>query len=182
MSSARLRAELAVGATAFVLATAVGCTARGANTPLPDPEHQSIAEFNLGLDAVNHGDFRVALAHALRAVEFDDKNARAPTSSPSSTSASATACGASRIRTASWPMPRGTPAGRSSSPRPTRTRRTLLGEVLIDEKRYPEAIEVLRPLTTDPSYTSIHLAWGTSGGPRCCRATWTGGSRPSRTP
>ena len=163
MSSARLRAELAVGATAFVLATAVGCTARGANTPLPDPEHQSIAEFNLGLDAVNHGDFRVALAHALRAVEFDDKNARAADlvaivylgfcnglrgfEDPDCRLADAERYARRTVKLAPT-----YPDGKN-----------LLGEVLIDEKRYPEAIEVLRPLTTDPSYTSIHLAWGNLG-------------------
>src|ERR1700679_1282867 len=55
------------------------CTTRTTvNGPMAaDPEHQSISEFNLGLDAVNHGDFRVALSHALRAVKLDDQNARA---------------------------------------------------------------------------------------------------------
>ena len=164
MSSARLRPGLAAGVVAFVLASGVGCTARGANTPAPpDPEHQSVAEFNLGLDAVNHGDFRVALSHALRAVEFDDKNARA-----THLAAIVYLGFCNGLRGFADPDCRLADAEkyarRTVKLAPTYADgKNLLGEVLIDEKRYPEALDVLRPLTTDPSYTSIHLAWGNLG-------------------
>jgi type IV pilus assembly protein PilF len=128
-----------------------------------DPEHQSIAEFNLGLDAVNHSDFRVALSHALRAVQLDDQNARAAYLT------SVVYLGfCNGLRGFGDPDCRLADAERYARRAvklaPTYPdAKNLLGEVLINEQKYPEAIEVLRPLTTDPSFTSIHLAWGNLG-------------------
>ncbi len=140
------------------------CTVRGASSPgAADPEHQSIAEFNLGLDAVNHSDFRVALAHALRAVQLDDQNARA------TYLASVVYLGfCNGLRGFADPDCRLADAERFArrsiklAPQYADAK-NLLGEILINQQRYPEAIVVLRPLTTDPSYTSIHLAWGNLG-------------------
>ena len=44
-----------------------------------------------------------------------------------------------------------------------REAKNLLGQILIDEKKYPEAIAVLEPLTKDPSFESSFLAWGNLG-------------------
>ncbi len=141
-----------------------GCPPHPATTPgAADPEHQSVAEFNLGLDSVNHGDFRVALSHALRAVELDGDNARA-----TYLTAVVYLGFCNGLRGFSDPDCRLQDAEKFA-------RRTvklapayadaknLLGEVLINEKQYAEAIQVLTPLTTDPSYSSIHLAWGNLG-------------------
>jgi len=152
-------ASVALGALLSVGACARTAVAPGA----ADPEHQSISEFNLGLDAVNHSDFRVALSHALRAVQLDDQSARA------AYLASVVYLGfCNGLREFSDPDCRLADAEkyarRSLKLAPTYPdARNLLGEVLIDEQKYAEAIEVLRPLTTDPSFTSIHLAWGNLG-------------------
>ena len=143
---------------------AFGCTVHAATGPgAADPEHQSVAEFNLGLDAVSHNDFRVALAHALRAVQLDDRNARA------AYLASVVYLGfCNGLRGFGDPDCRLPDAERFArlavklAPQYADAK-NLLGEVLINEQKYPEAVLVLRPLTTDPSYTSIHLAWGNLG-------------------
>ncbi|MGH7294640.1 MAG: tetratricopeptide repeat protein, partial [Polyangiaceae bacterium] len=44
-----------------------------------------------------------------------------------------------------------------------REARNALGQILILEKRYPEAITVLEPLTKDPAFESSFLAWGNLG-------------------
>ena len=44
-----------------------------------------------------------------------------------------------------------------------REARNTLGQILILEKRYPEAIAVLKPLTQDPAFESNYLAWGNLG-------------------
>ena len=142
----------------------VGCFSKTTNAPgAADPEHQSISEFNLGLDALSHNDFRVALAHAQRAVELDKESSRALYL----TSAVYLAF-CNGLRGFADPDCRLADAEkfarRTIKAAPTYPdAQNLLGEILIDEKRFPEAIAVLKPLTTDPSYTSIHLAWGNLG-------------------
>ncbi|HEY8039244.1 MAG TPA: hypothetical protein VIF15_05595, partial [Polyangiaceae bacterium] len=44
-----------------------------------------------------------------------------------------------------------------------REAKNTLGQILILEKKYPEAIAVLAPLTKDPSFESSYLAWGNLG-------------------
>jgi Tfp pilus assembly protein PilF len=44
-----------------------------------------------------------------------------------------------------------------------REAKNLLGQILIDEKKYAEAIAVLEPLTKDPSFESSFFAWGNLG-------------------
>jgi Tfp pilus assembly protein PilF len=144
-------------------ATAAACQTKTVGTGATDPEHQSVSEYNLGLDAFQHADFRVALQHALRAVQLDDQNARATYLT-------------SLVYQGFCGGPRGFDdvdchlgdaekyARMTMKLAPTYLdANNLLGEVLINEKRFPEAIAVLKPLTTDPSFTSIHLAWGNLG-------------------
>jgi len=151
-----------MGAGMLVLTTA--CPTRTVTGPsATDPEHQSIAEFNLGLDSVTHGDFRVGLSHALRAVQLDDQNARA-----TYLAAVAYLGFCNGLRSFSDPdcqLPKAEKFARQSVKlAPTYLdAKNLLGEILIDEEHYPEAISLLRPLTTDPSFASIHLAWGNLG-------------------
>jgi type IV pilus assembly protein PilF len=152
-----------VGLVGLTLAVGSACTRTSVAPGAADPEHQSIFEFNLGLDAVNHSDFRVALSHALRAVELDDQNARA------AYLASVVYLGfCNGLRGFSDPDCRLADAEkfarRAVKLAPTYPdAKNLLGEILINQQKYPEAIAILKPLTTDPSYTSIHLAWGNLG-------------------
>jgi Tfp pilus assembly protein PilF len=156
------RASMAVAGVAGLGACTTRTTQVTGFAPA-DPEHQAVAEYNLGLDAINHGDFRNALAHARRATQLDDQNARAAylvstvdlafcdgpreMADPDCRLADAEVYARKAVKLA----PQNPDA------------KTLLGQILINEEHYPEAIELLRPLTTDPSYTSIHLAWGNLG-------------------
>jgi type IV pilus assembly protein PilF len=44
-----------------------------------------------------------------------------------------------------------------------REAKNTLGQILILEKRYAEAIAILAPLTKDPAFESSYLAWGNLG-------------------
>ena len=144
--------------------SATGCVNKGTvASSAADPERQSIDEFNLGLDAVNHSNFREALTHALRAMKFDEKNAHA------TYLASVVYLGfCNGLRGFGDPdcrLPDAEKYARLTvklAPAYADAK-NLLGEILINEQKYPEAIAVLRPLTTDPSYGSIHLAWANLG-------------------
>ena len=46
---------------------------------------------------------------------------------------------------------------------PYREAENTLGQILILQKRYPEAIAALDPLTRDPAFQSSYLAWGNLG-------------------
>ncbi len=159
--SIALLAQAALGGVA--VASALGCTPRPVASGATDPEHQSISEFNLGLDALQHNDFREALAHAQRAVQLDDQSWRA---TYLTCSVYLAFCDGNRGFTD--PDCRLADAERFA-------RRTIklnptyldaknaLGQILNNEGRYPEAIAALRPLTNDPSFTSIFQAWGNLG-------------------
>lgn len=151
-------------ATGLANGATVGCYSRSTTAPpAADPERQSIAEFNLGLDAVNHNDFRMALSHALRAVELDKESGRALYLTSVAYLGFCTG-----LRGFSEPDCRLGDAEKYARATikvaPTYPdAKNLLGEILIDEKRYLDAVTVLRPLVSDPTYTSIHLAWGNLG-------------------
>jgi len=141
-----------------------GCYSKTTTAPVgADPERQSISEFNLGLDSFNHNDFRVALAHALRAVELDGQNGRALYL------ASAVYLGfCNGLREDSDPDCRLADAEkfarRTVKVAPTYPdAKNLLGEILVHEKRFAEAVAVLKPLVNDPTYTSMNLAWANLG-------------------
>ena len=149
----------------LALAGTTGCpTPRGPNgAPTADPEHQSVAEFNLGRDSLDHGNFREALGHSLRATQLDDQNARA-----TYLAAVVYLAFCNGLRGLADPDCRLQDAEKYARKTvklaPTYPdAKNLLGEVLINEERFAEAIDLLRPLTTDPSYGSIHLAWGNLG-------------------
>src|SRR5262249_2849223 len=44
-----------------------------------------------------------------------------------------------------------------------RDARNLLGQILILQDKYPEAITTLEPLVKDPAYSTSYLAWGNLG-------------------
>ncbi len=122
-----------------------------------------MAEYNLGLDAFNHSDFRVALAHAQRAIQLDDQNGRATYLAALvylGFCSGLRGLGDTDCRLADAERF----ARKTVKLAPTYLdAQNTLGEILNNEKRYSDAIAVLTPLTTDPSYTSIHLAWGNLG-------------------
>ena len=134
---------------------------RDAQSPgAADPERQSIADYDVARDLfVARGNAREALKVALRAVELDDENADAAHLVSliylyfcASSEADCRLDEAERyVRMA------------IKAKADLREAKNTLGVVLIEKKRYAEAVEVLEPLTKDILYSTPETAWGNLG-------------------
>jgi Tfp pilus assembly protein PilF len=139
------------------------CSGRGAAAPGVDPERQSEAEYDVARDYFFKGQPRLALDHCRKAVELDDQNAKALYF------ASAIhlyfCSGKLELRDPDCRLSDAESyARRALSTDPNfREAKNTLGQTLILENRYPEAIAVLAPLTKDPAFESSYLAWGNLG-------------------
>jgi Tfp pilus assembly protein PilF len=136
---------------------------RGANAPATSVERQSDAEYDLARDYFYKDQPRQALDHVRKAIELDGENANA-------------LYFASTIHLyfCSGRLELSDPDCRLSDAE-TYARRALqvnerfreakntLGQIYILEKRYPDAIAILEPLTKDPAFESSFLAWGNLG-------------------
>ncbi len=140
-----------------------GRGATGANGAAIDPEKQSEAEYDVARDYFFKGKPRLALDHCRKAVELDDQNVKA-----------LYFASAIHLFFCSGKLDLRDPdcrladaesyARRALNVDPTfREAKNTLGQILILEKRYPEAIAVLAPLTKDPAFESSYLAWGNLG-------------------
>jgi type IV pilus assembly protein PilF len=125
------------------------------------PERQSESEYDLARDFFYKGQVRVALDHALKAVELQDDNAKALYFAGAIYAYFCTEdethpdCKMDKVES----FARKAVAADGSF----RDAKNFLGQALILRGKYPEAIEVLEPLTKDPSFSSAHLAWGNLG-------------------
>jgi Tfp pilus assembly protein PilF len=144
-------------------AAVVACGGKGASAPGTNPERQSDAEYNIARDYFDKGQPRLALDHCRKAVELNDQNTRAlyftsavylyfcngklQFADPDCRMADAEKYARSALKV---------------DPK-LRDAKNLLGQILIDQKKYAEAITTLEPLTQDPSFESSFLAWGNLG-------------------
>lgn len=139
------------------------CSGRGPNAPGVNPEAQSDSEYDLARDYFYKGQPRLALDHCRKAVELNDENAKAlyfastihlffcsgklELTDPDCRLADAE----KYVREAIKVKP------------DFREAENTLGQILILEKKYTEAMTVLEPLTRDPGFESSYLAWGNYG-------------------
>jgi Tfp pilus assembly protein PilF len=139
------------------------CSGRGPNAPLSSPERQSEAEYNLAFDFFQKGQARAALEHCRKAIELDEENARALYFA--STIHLSFCAGNLQFTDPDCRLADAEKyARRALQVEPKyRDARNALGQILIDEKKYQEAITVLEPLTKDPAFESSYLAWGNLG-------------------
>jgi type IV pilus assembly protein PilF len=139
------------------------CSGRGTTTPGVDPERQSESEYDVARDYFFKGQPRLALDHCRRAVELDDQNAKALYFA--STIHLYFCSGKLALRDPDCRLSDAESyARRALNVDPNfREAKNTLGQILILEKRYPEAIAVLAPLTKDPAFESSYLAWGNLG-------------------
>jgi len=139
----------------------LGCSsASGTGPGAHDPARMSESEYDIARDLwLRRNQPREALAHALKAVELDDSNAEA---------AHLVALlyldfcsrGPAECRLAAAEKQ----ARLALKDRPDfREAKNTLGVVLIHEKKYPDAIAVLKPLTEDILYQTPENAWGNLG-------------------
>lgn len=140
-----------------------GRGATGANGAAIDPEKQSEAEYDVARDYFFKGKPRLALDHCRKAVELDDQNVKALYFA--STIHLFFCSGKLDLRDPDCRLADAESyARRALNVDPTfREAKNTLGQILILEKRYPEAIAVLAPLTRDPAFESSYLAWGNLG-------------------
>jgi Tfp pilus assembly protein PilF len=139
------------------------CSGRGPNAPASSPERQSEVEYDVARDFFYKGQPRLALDHCRKAIELDEQNARALYFA----SAIHLSFCSGRLQL-SDPDCRLVDAERFARralqvDEKFRDARNALGQILIDEKRYQEAIAVLAPLTRDPAFESSFLGWGNLG-------------------
>ncbi len=158
----RLATSLLTLATAALVA-ACGSSKGGAGPTAQSPERQSESEYDLARDYFYKGQPRVALDHAQKALELNDENSKALyfisaihlSFCSSETGMSSPDC---RLADAEKYARQAV-----KSDETLRDAKNLLGQILILEKKYADAIAVLEPLTRDAAYESIHLAWGNLG-------------------
>jgi Tfp pilus assembly protein PilF len=134
----------------------------GGPTP-QSPERQSEDQYQVALDLFNKGNLRLALDSLRKALELDGDNAKA--SYLASAVHQAFCSGDLGSKSADCNLPEAERYARKALDADANFRdaRNALGAVLINEGRYKEAIEVLRPLTQDLAYQANHLAWGNFG-------------------
>ncbi|MEZ4223950.1 MAG: tetratricopeptide repeat protein [Polyangiaceae bacterium] len=142
------------------LATPTACGGRGSKTPGGDPVRMSESEYDVARDLwLRQRKPREALAHALEAVELDDENHEASHLAAliylEFCSQGSDDC---RLGEAERLVRQALDAKADF-----REAKNTLGVVLIHEKRYPEAIQVLKPLTEDILYQTPENAWGNLG-------------------
>jgi Tfp pilus assembly protein PilF len=144
-----------------LLSVFVGCSSGNASGPAArDPERMSESEYDIARDLwLRRNQPREALAHALKAVDLDDGNAEAAhlvallyldfcSRGPSE-------CRLSDAEKQARLALRSKPDFREA--------KNTLAVVLIHEKKYAEAIAVLKPLTEDILYQTPENAWGNLG-------------------
>jgi Tfp pilus assembly protein PilF len=165
---------LAVPRRAFAVAAALlpivlsvltsACSSRGGNQPnAQSPERQSEAEYDLARDAFQKGQSRVALDHAQKALTLNEDNDKAHyliaaihlSFCTSSRGFEAPDCRLADAEKAARAALKANPKFLDAT--------NLLGQILINEKRFRDAIALLEPLTREPTYIHPHFAWGNLG-------------------
>jgi type IV pilus assembly protein PilF len=138
------------------------CTQSSSNNGMPakDPERQSVAEHDLAADLwLRRNEPRMALEHALKAVDLNDENAEAAHLVAllylDFCRRSVDEC--RLVEAAKY-------AKMALDAKPEfREAKNTYGVVLIHQKKYAEAIAVLRPLAEDILYQTPENAWGNLG-------------------
>lgn len=128
--------------------------------PAQDPERQSVAEHDLAADLwLRRNEPRLALGHALKAVELNDSNAEAAHLVAllylDFCRRSADEC---RLGEAARYAKMAVDAKSDF-----REAKNTYGVILVHQKKYAEAISVLRPLAEDILYQTPENAWGNLG-------------------
>jgi Tfp pilus assembly protein PilF len=152
-----------VAAVIVAVATA-SCGGKEANGPQgSNPERQSDAEYDVARDYFYKGQPRLALDHCRRAIELNEENSKALYFA--STIHLFFCSGKLELRDPDCRLGDAEAFVRRALKveEHFREAKNTLGQILILEKRYAEAIAVLDPLTKDPAFESSFLAWGNLG-------------------
>jgi type IV pilus assembly protein PilF len=139
---------------------AAGCVRATNGVPAgADPEKVSRAEFDLAQDDWKHGRLRSAMEHAQKASNADDGHAEAHHFVAILYMALCQMEGDCR-----WDEAEKYARKAVNADAEFRPARHTLGVILIQEKKYDDAIVILRPLAEDILYKTPELAWYDLGG------------------
>lgn len=127
------------------------------------PERQSDAEYDLARDFFQKGNARVALDHVDKSIGLNEENDRAHYLRAAILLSFCS--GPRAFEDPDCRLPEVEKSARAALKynESFRDAKNLLGQVLINEKKYKEAITVLEPLTKDPAYVHPYFAWGNLG-------------------
>jgi Tfp pilus assembly protein PilF len=127
------------------------------------PEHQSDSEYDLAREFFYKGQPRAALEHVNRAVELNEDNYKALYFT--SVIYMSFCDGDQGFKSPDCNLGEAEKYARLAMNAETNFRdaRNALGQILIHEGKYAEAIATLEPLTKDQAYIASHLAWGNLG-------------------
>lgn len=166
MGSVRFTSKDALVGAAILAGLAVTCGVGCSGSSKPaaqSPERQSEAEYDVARDYFYKGQPRAALDHSLKSVGLDDENAKALYFT---STLYLWFCSTDRgFASPDCRLPDAEKYARAAleADAAFRDARNLLGQVLILEQKYREAVQVLEPLTRDPAYSASYLAWGNLG-------------------
>ena len=148
---------------ALAVGAGSGCTSRGPDSPAVNPVRQSESEYDVARDFFYRGQPRLALEHCRKAIAFDDQNAKALYFA--STIHLFFCSGKLELRDPDCRLSDAEGYVRKAlkADEHFREAQNTLGQILILEGKYPEAVAVLVPLTRDLGFESSYLAWGNLG-------------------
>jgi type IV pilus assembly protein PilF len=155
------------GSSTFAVSTlsaaAGACSVKGANAPATSAERQSEAEYDLARDAFYKEQPRQALDYVRKAIDLDSDNANALYFA--STIHLYFCSGRLELSDPDCRLNDAETYARKALEvnEHFREAKNTLGQIYILERKYPEAIRVLEPLTKDPAFESSFLAWGNLG-------------------
>ena len=144
-----------------------GCGGGASGGPhAQSPERQAEAQYDLAREYFYKGSPRQALDHVLQADSLDDTNVKALyftsliylsfcAGGSDTEGLTAPDCKLDQAENYARKALEHNPHFREA--------RNDLGNIMILEGKFDEAIAVLRPLVQDPSYNAAHLAWGNLG-------------------
>jgi Tfp pilus assembly protein PilF len=153
-----------IAASAALGGMLLACSSTKPSGPgVANPERQSDAEYDLARESFQKGDTRVAVDHIQKAIAFNEENDKAHYLHAVILLSFCTGprefegpdCKLADVEKATRLALKVNPDFRDA--------KNLLGQVLINEKKYKEAIGVLEPLTKDPAYIHPYFAWGNLG-------------------
>ena len=153
-----LSRPLAVGL--LLSAMAAGCLG-GAGPDTANVDQRSLAEHDLARDAFQNGRLREALEHVQKALELDDGNADAAYLGAivmlafCANDAQSSDCRFDEAEAYARKAIEANPDHREAQ--------NALGVILVHERRYDDAILVLKPLANDILYGSPEKSWGNLG-------------------
>lgn len=156
-----MRASLALVLGASITLGACAGAGAGAQEGGQGADQRSVAEYDLARDAFQNGRFREALDHVEKALEHDEDNAEA---AHLGALVLLTFC-AGDVRASDCRFDEAERmARRALEAQPEmRDAKNTLGVILVHQRRYAEAIAVLRPLAEDILYGSPEKSWGNLG-------------------